>query len=158
MSLRLRFLGWLKDRLGADVLWAQKGPAAFDCSGLVTCGLLALGGPDWRATHNTDRLWAELEPTETPEPGDFAFWWAPGADAPAKGDVEHVAVVCAGGLILTADGATHSITTLDAARQAHAVVRLRESVHYRKRFAGYRRFPLVNAGDSVALACGPKEA
>lgn len=157
MSLRERFIQWAHDRLGHTVLWAAKGPLEFDCSGLVTCDLLHLGGPDWRQTHNTDRLWAELDPVAgEPQPGDLVFWWAPGAEAPAKGDVEHVAILLAGGLVLTADGATSKIHTVEEAKEANAVVRLRKDVNYRPRLAGFRRFPLIEGADgSVGLGCAP---
>ncbi|WP_375746479.1 C40 family peptidase [Corallococcus interemptor] len=49
--------------------WGAKGlrapgaePRLFDCSGLVTWCLNEVGGPDWRATHNTDRLWDVCAP------------------------------------------------------------------------------------------------
>jgi cell wall-associated NlpC family hydrolase len=170
VSLRLSFLGWCREQLGATVLWAAKGPKAFDCSGFVTCGLRYLGGPDWTLTHNTDRLWAELEPAEEEhvQPGDFAFWYAPdptpmqvaaGADprpAAERGDVEHVAVMASDGKVITADGATHRITDLEAAFAAGARVRVRDSVHYRPRFAGWRKFPLVSGPDGKpVLACEP---
>jgi murein DD-endopeptidase len=41
---------------------ANNGQRLFDCSGLVTWALLQVGGPDWRAIHNTDRLLAEPWP------------------------------------------------------------------------------------------------
>ncbi|WP_253894816.1 NlpC/P60 family protein [Corallococcus exercitus] len=44
-------------RWGAKGQSASKdGPRLFDCSGLVTWAFHQVGGKDWRATHNTDRL------------------------------------------------------------------------------------------------------
>ena len=140
--LRRDFVVEALAHLGAPVLWGAKGPDVFDCSGLVTWCLARVGGPDWKTTHNTDRLWAECPLGNDHQPGDLAFWYSKAEDAAAKGDVEHVAICLAGGHILTADGATSHIMSLEGAKASGARVRVRETVHYRPRFAGYRRFPL----------------
>lgn len=144
MKTRRDFLFWCLERLGADVLWASRGPLTFDCSGLVTCGIAELGGRDMRKTHNTDLLWAELERVTAVEakPGDLVFWYSSAPGAVERGDVEHVAVLLAGGHVLTADGATPRVATIEHARAAGAMVTVRKSVNYRARFAGYRRLPL----------------
>ncbi len=162
MTYRERFLDWCRMQLGKPVLWGSKGPDIFDCSGLLTRGLyeLTLGLPpeqrvDWRATHNADRLFTELTPVlGEPAPGDFAFY------RPAiplfDGDVEHVVVVIEGGLVITADGASSRIHTLEAAKEAHAIVRVRGDVLYRKNFAGYRRFPITEGPNGEPLlVCNP---
>jgi murein DD-endopeptidase len=154
-------------QLGKPVLWGSKGPDAFDCSGLVTRWLYELGKQafpdsieiqralDWRATHNTDRLFAELAPVVgEPAPADLVFYW------PAKRrddlDVEHVAVVIDGGLVITADGASSRIHTLEQAKEAHAIVRVRGDVDYRPRRAGFRRFPVTEGPDGKPLlVCVP---
>lgn len=160
MTYRERFIDWCRMQLGKPVLWGSKGPDIFDCSGLVTRGLYELTLPleselliDWRGSHNTDRLFAELAPVlGEPQPGDFAFY------APEKPrddfDVEHVVVVIDGGLVITADGASSRIHTLEAAKEAHAIVRVRGDVNYRKRLAGFRRFPLTeDAEGKPVLVC-----
>ncbi len=157
MTYRDRFIDWCRAQLGKPVLMGAKSLDAMDCSGLVTLGLRHVGGPDWTKTHDCDRLWRELDPVVgEPYPGDLVFWWAPGADAPKRGDLEHVAVLVDGGLVVTADGATHKITTVEAALAAHAIVRVRGNINYRPRYAGARRFPLIESPDGrVVLGCFP---
>lgn len=160
MTARERFVDWCRAQLGKPVLWGSKGADAFDCSGLITRGLyeLTLELPpeqriDWRATHNTDRLFADLDLVYgEPLPGDAVFYW------PEKrrddNDVEHVAVVIEGGLVITADGASSRIHTLEQAKEAHAIVRVRGDVSYRPRLAGFRRFPLTeDAEGKLVLVC-----
>lgn len=162
MTLRERFVDWCRAQLGKPTLWGTKGPDAFDCSGLVTRGLyeLTLNLPpeqriDWRGSHNTDRLFAELAPVQgDPAPADLAFY------RPEKPrdefDVEHVVVMLDGGLVITADGASSRIHTLEQAKEAHAIVRVRGDVSYRPRLAGFRRFPLTEGPNGeVILACTP---
>jgi cell wall-associated NlpC family hydrolase len=149
-------------QLGKPVLWGSKGPEIYDCSGLYTRGLYELTRGteledllDWRATHNTDALFAGLDLVYgTPLPGDAVFYW------PAKRrddfDVEHVAVLAEGGLVITADGASSRIHTIEAAKEAHAIVRVRGDVNYRPRLAGYRRFPITEGPDGKPmLVCRP---
>lgn len=125
-------------QLNKPVLWAHKGPGVFDCSGLVTHCLRECGGPDWRGTHNSQRLFDELQAPDVPMPGDLVFWRPRGKFA---GRVEHVAILLPGGAVLTADGATPRITTLEAARAAGARVCVRSSTQYRQQLAGFRRLP-----------------
>lgn len=75
---------------GRPYLWAHKGDKVwtpkglrphgleglfFDCSGLVTWGLLQAGWFDVRATHSANVLMHELKACAgDPQPGDFAFY------------------------------------------------------------------------------------
>lgn len=135
-------------------LWSGKGigkgeehlPLGVDCSGAVTWALWRAGGPDWRATHNTDRLWAELESVANPRPGVLAFY-APLAPK-GPGDVEHV-MCCTGGWerdgrvrVFGASGGDSTTTTPALARAQNAQVRFRTSHLYRARFCGFRALPL----------------
>lgn len=153
MTLRERFLDLGREQIGKPSLWGAKTGDAFDCSGLVAWLLRELGGPDLRATHNTDRMWLEFDPVVgEPAPGDLGFY------RPKKplddNDMEHVVILLDGGLILTADGATSKIHTVEDAKAAHAMVRIRGGYDYRERFAGWRRFPLVeDAVGRPVLAC-----
>lgn len=169
MTARMRFLQQVAEQIGKPVRWAQKGPSEFDCSGLVAYCLKKVGGPDLTLTHNTDRMWAEWDPVEEEnvQAGDLVFWFAPdpspeavaaGADprpAAERGDVEHVAVVCAGGNVISADGATPRIKTPAEAKAAGARVRFHEGLPKRARFAGWRRFPLIDTKDGPVLGCAP---
>jgi cell wall-associated NlpC family hydrolase len=99
MSKRLIFvqeciglLGTGLDATGVEhrtwYLWGGKDPeTGLDCSGLVTHCLFAAGGPDWRKTHWSGRMWRELPPTDKPRPGDLAFY------GPSDKDITHVMVV-----------------------------------------------------------------
>jgi cell wall-associated NlpC family hydrolase len=141
---RQLFTHWVLDQLGLPALWAAKGERvllpsglwanAYDCSGLYTCGVKHVGGPDLRVAYNTDRLWNELPEVQVPEPGDAAFY---GGSGPK--DVEHVAIVVASGHVVCASGASSHIVTLKAALEAGARVRVYQSHLYRKDFRGFRR-------------------
>lgn len=134
---RRRFLDWLLEQEGRTCLWASKGPLVFDCSGLVTCGYLAVGQPDWRQTHNTDGLWNDLQPTQSPEPGDLVLY---GGTKPK--DVEHVMVWWGDGRVFGACGASASVPTLELAKMKGAMVRFRQ-LCYRSDLRGFRRSPFL---------------
>jgi hypothetical protein len=81
-------------------VWGGKDPSrGLDCSGFVTCALHHVGGPDWRKTHWTDRLWAECEHVELDQvrPGDAVLYW--GKSTGPK-DVSHVMLALDWGLVV----------------------------------------------------------
>ncbi len=146
---RFAYTGWALNRIGRPVLLSAKGDyfvdargqvvrlpedTAYDCSGLCTSGIKAMGGPDLRDTWNAQKFHDELPVIETPEPGDFGCYGVDG------GHVIHVVIALAGGHVLSADGATSSIRTLADARRAGAMVRTHYSHLYRKDvgFLGWR--------------------
>lgn len=148
------FVQWCLTQLGRPVLMSAKGdfyvdpkgtiiklPAgvlAFDCSGLVSCGIEAvLPAKKLRADHSAQKYWAEAEPflVVHPEPGDLGFY---GVD---PDHVVHIVVATVNGLI-SADGATKSISTLpDAIKNPMCRVRFHSGVDYRHDvpFLGWRR-------------------
>jgi murein DD-endopeptidase len=127
-ALRSRFLTLCLEQLGKPYIWASKGPASFDCSGLVTWSLLKAGGPDWRGFHNAQRLWTELPETFDPQPGDLAFYGRTDHSS-------HVMVrVGAFGLIVGASGGNSDTTTPTPG----ASVKIRASHTYRPDFLGWR--------------------
>ncbi|WP_233597304.1 MULTISPECIES: NlpC/P60 family protein [unclassified Corallococcus] len=83
-SQRAAFLALVLAQMHSPYRWGAKGqrvpadgPRLFDCSGLVTWALNQVGGPDWRATHNTDRLWDICAPVATEAellPGDLVLY------------------------------------------------------------------------------------
>jgi hypothetical protein len=133
---RIRLHDWLLEQLGKPYLWAAKGMDAFDCSGLATCGLLAMGCPDWRQTHNSSKLWAVLPPTREPMPMDLSFYGPPGL-------VTHVMFVWGDGRVYGACGGGRLTTTLAIAHVVGAKVRFRSRVDYRPDHKGFRRIPLM---------------
>lgn len=152
---RLRLYEWLMEQEGRPYLYGAKGELyraedghvepAYDCSGLVTCGLLHCGGPDWRQTHNAAHLFAELPEVEEPEdllPMDLAFY----GDLNDKLEVHinHVMLLWGDGRVYGACGGTSKTLTLVQASLRDAKVQFRPRVNYRiqRDFRGYRRLPL----------------
>lgn len=144
---RLKLAGYWISQLDKPVLWAAKGsyvvdPAglvvaidedsAFDCSGLVTCGLLRIGAPDHRADWSAQRLANEMPITDKPELGDLGFY------GKSWDEVVHVVGCLEGGHVISADGATSKIRTLAEAQKSGARVRVHQGVAYRVGFLGFR--------------------
>lgn len=139
--------------LAAWYRWGGKSPnSGIDCSGVVTWSLYKAGGPDLRQTHNTDALWAELPSTQTPVPGDLAFYGGRGAD-----DVSHV-MVCLwkrhDGVwaVLGATRGGRDTTSIAIAAQQDARVRVKRSHLYRSDFRGFKSMELYlkNGGTHAA--------
>lgn len=142
MSRQAAFVETVLEQMGIPYIWGGKSPTAgFDCSGLVTFAWLMAGGPDWRPTHNTDRLWNELEPCRFPSCGDLAFFGGARPD-----DVNHVMVVVPldgnnPDLLVGACGGDHTTVNLREAHRRRARVQVRRGVDYRPDFRGYRKMP-----------------
>jgi hypothetical protein len=148
---RQRFLAEIEALIGKPVLWGQKGPDAFDCSGAVTYALMVVGGPDLRhidtaqGLHQATRNLLPL--AETPAPGDLAFY----GTGPTH--IIHVATVDEFGGVISADGATPDIKDL-----AHAManpanrVRRHPTINYRRDtpFVVVHRNALVDNIDQVS--------
>lgn len=131
MRARARFLDYVLSQLEKPALWGAKGDDAFDCSGLVTCGIREAGGPDLRLTHNADKLAHETRPLlaeERPIPGDLIFF-----DGDSNGIAEHVGIVKDMKTAIDAEGATHLVTSVEEAKRRNARVRLHGSLAYRPR-------------------------
>lgn len=156
MTARELFVAWALAQRGKPVVMGAKGDylysagkltrlppeTAFDCSGLVTSALRAVGVADLRDTHNAQRLYSETPPTAQPEPGDLGFY---GRNLE---HVDHVVIYLPGGHLLSADGATHTITTLGAAMaDLHCRVAYHSSVLYRRDelFLGWRTNTLLSS-------------
>jgi cell wall-associated NlpC family hydrolase len=151
VTVRTRFTQTALEQLGKPVLWAQRGPDVFDCSGLVAWALEQVGAAKTlRADHNAQRFHNESRAVLEAEalPGDLLFF------GNSPGDVEHVAIALKGGMALSADGATSHITTLAEARKnphnrvaIHMSYRLRPDLPY---FAVHRN-AWVDALDLICL-------
>jgi cell wall-associated NlpC family hydrolase len=154
------FLAWCLQQLNAPIpyVWGGKDPGqrpgrdwrvgGLDCSGFVTYPLQLLGGPDWRGTYNTDRLWTELPRVAMGDvmPGDLALYR--GRDSKGSDDVEHVMVYVGSGgsperglVVGQARGGSQDVDP-KVSRQLGRVTRI-ESLLYRDGFAGFTRLPLT---------------
>ncbi|QSQ19307.1 C40 family peptidase [Pyxidicoccus parkwayensis] len=147
-SQRAAFLALVLQQMHAPYRWNAKGTRdattgqrLFDCSGLVTWALREVGGPDWRATHNTDRLWAECRPVDFAEllPGDLVLYHRAGAPE----DAEHVMVHVGGGVVVGASGGGRATQTLADAQLHDAKVKAFPHFAYRADVMGFRRLPFM---------------
>jgi hypothetical protein len=153
MSSRAALQAWLLEQYGAPYVWSAKGGLrkvdgrerpCFDCSGLVTSALLEAGHPrlcaqcgqGLRTWHNAQRLWDELEPTETPGELDLAFYGLDGQH------VNHVMFCWPDGRAYGAAGGNSGTVDPAEALRRGAKVQFRSSPTYRPDFLGYRKLPL----------------
>jgi murein DD-endopeptidase len=135
-----KFLAFALTQEGKPYLWGAKGPSAYDCSGLVTWCLRNAGGPDWRLTHNSQKLFDTFEPAHLapdalrPEPL-LAFY---GRDVES---VTHVMIALGDGRTFGACGGGSSTTSIAIAVRKRAAVKFRSRVRYRTPddFLGFRR-------------------
>lgn len=149
MSVRDRFVVHALERIGHVVLWGE-----LDCSELVCLALKEAGGPDWTKTHTAQRLHdeetRELVPGETPLPGDLVLHGYRAANDALK--VTHVGIWLAGGQVVSADGATSKVKTLEEAKaNPQARVRLHSNTSYRPDlpYCAVRRFHALDAVEGV---------
>ena len=132
---------------GAPYIWGGKGMTCpgwtnrfnvpvFDCSGLVTTAMEEAGGPNWRTTHNAQKMFNVLDEAGMPDTfGVLRFY---GLD---KDRVTHVAFSLGNGLILDAHGGGSSTTSLEEANKKGAKVQ----VHFcnRRDLVGARKMPQI---------------
>lgn len=151
-SQRAKFLSLILQQMDSPYRWNGKGEKdtstgqrVFDCSGLVTWALREVGGPDWRATHNTGRLWAECSRLKLGDlvlPGDLVLYHRLGD--PTKPEHVMVVVSYALGVVVGASGGGSSTRTLADAVKKDARVKTFTSLDYRaRRMPGFGRLPFV---------------
>jgi len=135
-SKREQFIEWCYAQRGKPYIWGSDGPDGFDCSGLVCAGILALGGPDWRKTHNSDKMFREFKVIQGrgAQPGDLVFYGPPTR-------VTHVMVLWPDGRVFGAAGGNSK--TLTPTKGAE--VQFRSKVNYRPDLRGFRAFPLEDS-------------
>jgi len=139
MTRREQFLEWCYAQKGKPYIWGADGPDGYDCSGLVCAAVFALGGPDWRKTHTSDRMFREFAPIDgrAAQAGDLVFYGPPNR-------VTHVMILWADGRVFGAAGG-HS-KTLRPTKGAE--VQFRSKVMYRPDLRGFRAFPLEDVNVS----------
>jgi murein DD-endopeptidase len=146
VSQRCRFVQAALEQLGAPYLWGAKGQIvadkgvalrAFDCSGLVTWCFRLVGGADWCATHNTDRLWDECRPTQAQRAGTLVLYGPPG-------NPNHVMILLGEGVVVGASGGGSRTVTLALARDARARVKPFSHYTYRPDVLGFRDLPFTD--------------
>lgn len=122
----------------------------WDCSGLM-CGAIQAGDPekkDIRGVYNAQGfhdLFRPLELNEPRLPGDGVFF---GKD---EKHIIHIGIMCAGGKVISADGATWGVVELEQAKASPSSrVRLHENEHFRGDFVSVRRNILLDKIDGVS--------
>lgn len=154
MTEREEFVAWVQQQKGKPYVWSAKGELrlvggsvrveCFDCSGLVTRGLVVAGYPstcpfcqlDLCGFHNAQRLFDELiEPHGSPAPGDLMFF----GSGPKR--VDHVMVYLDGATCIGASGGNrYSVDPLSSLNRGQKV--MLKPIGYRPDFVGYRSLPL----------------
>lgn len=171
MKARQAAVKWALGELKAPVLMGARGRLRFnretrslmptswdfnvwDCSGLVTAAIDYAAEEaqnqqhaPMRGTHNAQLLCDGSRAMVEHEPvilGDLAFY---GTDAK---HIIHVAMFTAGGKVISADGATWGITTLEQAKASRCAVRLHENEHFRGDWVCNRRNVFLDRIDHVS--------
>lgn len=124
-------------------VWGGRRDDGMDCSGFVTTALFKAseGRIDWRATHNTDALWA-LPRVKAADliPGDLVLYWGP--KPKDLSDVSHVMVYAGvGQCIGQAWGGPTDVDPVRSRALGHVTKAF--SIHYRDDLAGFTRLPLI---------------
>lgn len=136
-SKRVAFMAWLMEQHGRPYIWAGKtGDPGWDCSGLVTAGIFAMGGPDWREW-NARALFDKLLPIEkeAAQPGDLVLY------GPPEGHM-HVMAYWGpeDGRVFGATGGDHTCTRPEIAIARGAMVKFK-LLGYRPDLRGFRSAP-----------------
>jgi cell wall-associated NlpC family hydrolase len=130
-QLRQDFVALCKSKLGAPYIWGSNGPDSFDCSGLVVFALRKLQLIPQASDYSAKMLcMASPARTKDVKPGDLAFY------GPDIGRISHVSIALDGTHFLSASGGDSTTTTAEAAKKAHACVKLHSRAAYRPDFIG----------------------
>ncbi len=132
---RVAFMAFLMGELDKPYIWDCKtGHPGWDCSGLATGGIFAVGGPDWRHK-NARMLFESLSPIEPPDaqPGDLVLYGG------HEGHM-HVMIWWGDNRVFGATGGGHSCTTPEIAKDLDAKVRFK-LLSFRNDLRGFRSAP-----------------
>jgi cell wall-associated NlpC family hydrolase len=153
MTPREMFVRWVRDQRGKPYVWGAKGEQflvggrvkteCFDCSGLVTRGLVLAGYPavcplchlDLCGFHGTQRLFNELEPTASPHAGDLMFY----GSGPMR--ISHVMVYLDATSCVGASGGNRDSKDPLVSISRGQKVKF-QAANYRNDLVGYRALPL----------------
>ena len=144
-------VAWALTKAGLPYLWGgnglltwtpQKGlvptrvaancDEGYDCAGLVKSAVHGIGGPDVRASWSCQELFDFLPPPDAGEARRLRFF------GPDNGHVKHVALELGGGYQLEASGGDSSTKSYTDAIRRGAKVLVRDEMHGRSDFLGYR--------------------
>lgn len=145
-----RAVAWALTRQGLPYLWGGNGlvtwtpkgmvptrvaascDEGYDCAGLVKAAVYGIGGPDVRAQWSCQELFDFLPPPDAKETRRLRFF------GPDNGHVKHVAFELGGGYQLEAAGGDSSTKSYTDAIRRGAKVSVRDEMHGRSDFLGYR--------------------
>jgi hypothetical protein len=147
-------MDWLLAQKGKPYVWGSKGNRhviggtiaieCYDCSGLVTKGLVELGHPracricklDLCGFHNAQRLFDELEPVSVPAAMDLVFYGS------GVRHVSHVMVWWGDNRVFGASGGNRDSIEAAVSLRRGQKVKFQATRDYRPDFLGFRRLPL----------------
>lgn len=146
LETRSRLVIVARALLGLPYVYGSNTPRAggLDCSGYVQWVLFVAGIEPWASRYpakidlTADGLWTALDPIlGSPEPGDLAFYGAPGR-------ASHVMLVLAvaGGVateVIGASGGRPDVDTVFLAAQLDARVKIKPGANYRRDLLGFCR-------------------
>lgn len=127
-----RFVQVAQHQMGKPYTWNAKGPAAFDCSGLLTfAGFVATAGKkDLRGTHNAQAIYDFCEPVLVPELGTLCLYRSKDGS-----HISHVEIYLGREMCFGASGGDqHTLSPTPGAR-----VQVKLSYLSHPGFAGFRR-------------------
>lgn len=142
---RRAFVAYCYEQRGKPYVWAAKGKdlngnVAFDCSGLVTSGIRAIGGPEMRLMFNAQKLFDASPPVlrGQEQVGDLVFYGL------TSQKISHVAIWCALGKAIDACGGDHTTITVAAAKKRDACVMAHRTYMYRNDYIAIHQNAWLN--------------